>query len=101
MNQRTLATYIIIAALVGGVIGSVVSNNTGTASALSIPDFIKNLIPGAFPTSTPTASSSSNVVYLPATDYEQKIIQAVQKSEPAVVSIVISKDVPLIENCPS
>ena len=33
--------------------------------------------------------------------YEQSIIRAVQKASPAVVSIVISKDVPIIERCPS
>ncbi len=99
MNNRTLGIYIIIAALAGGIIGSVVSSGTGSAAAFSIPDFFKSLIPGTL-TATTTVTSS-NVVYLPAVDYEEKIIQAVEKSEPAVVSIVISKDVPLIENCPT
>lgn len=33
--------------------------------------------------------------------YEQAIIHAVQKASPAVVSIIVSKDVPIIERCPS
>lgn len=39
-------------------------------------------------------------LYKPAIDYEQAVIAAVEKASPAVVSIIISKDLPVIEQCP-
>ncbi|MBI2591390.1 MAG: trypsin-like peptidase domain-containing protein [Candidatus Brennerbacteria bacterium] len=39
-------------------------------------------------------------LYKPALDYEQAVIGAVEKASPAVVSIIISKDLPVIEQCP-
>lgn len=38
-------------------------------------------------------------LYKPALDYEEAVIGAVERASPSVVSIAISKDVPLIENC--
>jgi serine protease Do len=38
--------------------------------------------------------------YKPAIDYEQAVVNAVEKTSPAVVSIIISKDLPVIEQCP-
>lgn len=37
--------------------------------------------------------------YKAPTDYENAVIKAVEKSAPAVISIIISKDLPIIENC--
>lgn len=39
-------------------------------------------------------------LYKPALDYEQAVIAAVLKASPAVVSITVSKNVPIIESCP-
>lgn len=39
-------------------------------------------------------------LYRPALDYEEAVIAAVDSAIPSVVSIVISKDVPVIEQCP-
>lgn len=39
-------------------------------------------------------------VYSPTVDYEQAIIKAIEIASPAVISIVISKDLPIIEQCP-
>ena len=39
-------------------------------------------------------------LYKPALDYEQAVVAAVKKASPAVVSITVSKNVPIIENCP-
>jgi S1-C subfamily serine protease len=39
-------------------------------------------------------------LYQPAQEYEKAVIAAVKKASPAVVSIVISKDVPYYESCP-
>ena len=38
-------------------------------------------------------------LYKPAIDYEQAVMSAVESAAPSVVSIVISKDLPIIENC--
>lgn len=39
-------------------------------------------------------------LYKPVIDYEKAVVAAVKKASPAVVSITISKNVPIIENCP-
>lgn len=39
-------------------------------------------------------------LYKPALDYENAVIAAVKKVSPAVVSITVSKNVPIIEQCP-
>lgn len=39
-------------------------------------------------------------VYAPTVDYETAVIKAVEKASPAVVSIVVSKDLPVLEQCP-
>lgn len=46
-------------------------------------------------------SSSGQGINQLADPHEQVIVAAVQKASPAVVSIVISKDVPVIEQCPN
>lgn len=58
-------------------------------------------------TPNPPASSEGKApivqtpLYKPALEYEDAVIQAVKKASPAVVSITISKNVPIIENCPA
>lgn len=42
---------------------------------------------------------SEVALYKPALDYEDAVIAAVEKSMPAVVSITVSKLVPILENC--
>lgn len=39
-------------------------------------------------------------LYKPAIDYEKAVVAAVKKASPAVVSITVSKNVPIIEQCP-
>jgi serine protease Do len=45
-------------------------------------------------------ASTSDSLYQPADQYESDVINAVQKASPAVVSITISENVPIVENCP-
>ncbi len=40
-------------------------------------------------------------LYQPALDYEKAVVEAVKKASPAVVAITVSKNVPIIEQCPS
>ncbi|RJQ28910.1 PDZ domain-containing protein [Candidatus Parcubacteria bacterium] len=39
-------------------------------------------------------------LYQPVIDYEKAVVQAVKKASPAVVAITVSKNVPILENCP-
>lgn len=48
----------------------------------------------------PITESSSTGPYQPADQYEADVIAATQKASPAVVSITISENVPVVENCP-
>ena len=49
----------------------------------------------------PSSTAVPVPLYQPAVDYEQAVVAAAKKASPAVVSIVISKNVPIIEQCPS
>ncbi len=46
-------------------------------------------------------SSGSSTLYQSDNSYEAAVIAAVKKASPAVVSITISENVPIIENCPN
>ncbi|OHB21355.1 MAG: hypothetical protein A2939_05150 [Parcubacteria group bacterium RIFCSPLOWO2_01_FULL_48_18] len=48
----------------------------------------------------PAQDQSKTEPYAPAADYENAVVGAVEKAAPAVVSIVITKDLPVIERCP-
>jgi len=54
-------------------------------------------------TSNVTSSNSTGNIpslYKPALEYERTVVDAVKKASPAVVAITVSKNVPVIENCP-
>ncbi|MGC8775841.1 MAG: S1C family serine protease [Minisyncoccia bacterium] len=46
-------------------------------------------------------SNQETSLYKPVIDYENAVVSAVKKVSPAVVSITVSKNVPIIEQCPS
>ncbi len=48
----------------------------------------------------PIVESSSTGAYQPVDQYESDVMAAVKKASPAVVSITISENVPVVENCP-
>lgn len=127
--NRKLIVLIIIIALFGGIIGSLssakftLSSPNGFAKA-DIFDSLKNflnkpLLPQIFaPENKAEEKKQENAdlniseqlqelqkqevpLYKPAFDYEEAVVKAVEIASPAVVSIVISKDVPIIEQCPS
>ena len=75
------------------------------AHANAFSDFFSNLLspfeaqPNA--SSMPgSAASGSVALYQPVVDYENAVVNAVKASSPAVVSITISENVPVVENCP-
>src|SRR5437867_1260982 len=96
MNKKIL-TLVILSALIGVFFGSIVSGKS--ASANIFDNFINLFKKNAPATSTP--SKTSTPLYKPAIDYENAVIAAVEAANPSVVSIVISKDLPIIENCPT
>ena len=99
--SKKLLTIIIVAAFLGGLIGSVFSVRLASAGIFDdIWDFLKG---GQTQTSTPPAASVPKTqvpLYKPVIDYEEAVVGAVEQASPSVVSIVISKDLPVIEQCP-
>lgn len=63
-------------------------------------DSIANFFSGLAGTPAASSSPSSVELYRPALDYEAAVVAAVDRASPSVVSIVISKNVPIIEQCP-
>ncbi|MCX6702522.1 MAG: trypsin-like peptidase domain-containing protein [Candidatus Wolfebacteria bacterium] len=123
--SRKILLIIFLIAVLGGLMGFRISSyflrpagaNTDSAAMTQggnlfkdfydnhIKDYFKFLAPkfSGFSTSTiflSTATSSPVVPYVPTVDYEQAIINSVEKASPAVVAITISKNVPIIEQCP-
>lgn len=103
MNQKTkfLISVIILSSLVGAITGFLISNQIVHSSfnfSASLFDDFKKFIPEFFhklsPTPTPQPTPST---YHSDIDYEQRIIDVVERSNNAVVSIIISKDVPVFE----
>ena len=100
LNKNKISILLIAAAFVGGVIGTSVIFPSKTQANI-LGDIYQNILK-----SIGGISSSTSISNMPATkptitnDYEQAIINAVQKASPSVVSIVISKNVPVVEQCP-
>lgn len=99
MSKRILI-LIIAAALVGGFLGSLISANFVQANLFQdfYNQFLKPIVKPQEGIQTPGQSSSP--IYTPTVDYEQAVIKAVEQASPAVVSVIISKYVPIIEQCP-
>jgi S1-C subfamily serine protease len=95
MNRKTL-TIIILAGLIGGFFGSLATSRFAQANFL---DDILNFVKGGTSTSTPEIKKPEAVPYAPTVDYEQAVVKAVEKASPSVVSVVISKDLPVLEQC--
>ncbi len=106
MKKQILA-LIVISIFLGGAVGYGFSAKSADASILdSILNFFQK---GPVATSTvetekqkdkKTEEREQVVLYKPTLDYEEAVTSAVEKAFPSVVSIVISKNVPIIENCP-
>lgn len=110
MINKRLFFLIIIVALAGGFFGSLISTNYGNADLLdNLKNFIKpfletdSLIPISPEENRELQQQSEKekaALYVSVIDYEKMVIKAVETASPAVVSIVISKDVPIVEQCP-
>lgn len=103
--KRNLLTALIIAALLGGIFGSVLTPKLASANLLDdILNFFKKSVPvkdNKAEQKTPaTEEAPPASLYKPVIDYEEAVIKAVELASPSVVSIVVTKDLPKIENCP-
>ena len=103
-NNKKIAVLVVAAALLGGVIGSLIQSPAANAG---LSDLLKSFLEGLNVPPVPVLENAGGDLaaeekpaYVPAVDYEEKIMNAAEKSEPAVVAIVVSKDVPVVENCP-
>lgn len=101
MNNKKIIIFVVSAALIGGFFGSFVSSQPARANFFS--DLYNQYVkPFVFSNSaTSTQQSSSQVqIYSPTVDYEQAVVKAIEQISPAVISITISKNLPVIEQCP-
>ncbi|PIT91605.1 hypothetical protein COU12_02185 [Candidatus Jorgensenbacteria bacterium CG10_big_fil_rev_8_21_14_0_10_54_38] len=100
MSKKSLAITVVT------VLAAITIGSAGVAhvARASLWDDLLNLFLGnkapVATSSVPAPSRPAVPLYKPALDYEQAIIQAVEAGAPSVVSIVISKDLPVIEQCP-
>ncbi len=91
-NNKKIFIFIIGAALVGGFLGSITFSQFAQANLFNnFYEQIRQLFP---------ASPNPSPIYTPSVDYEQAVVRAVEQSSPAVISIIISKNLPVIEQCP-
>jgi len=77
-------------------LGILVGIVLGAAGSLAQANFLQDLW-SRF--SSPSTEAPSAKDYQPVIDYENAVTAAVNRTSPAVVSIIISKNVPIIENC--
>jgi serine protease Do len=103
MNKKLIA-IIIVSGLIGGVFGSLASSNIAQANIFeNIRDFLfgsKVVSPEKESKEKSSSTQALPELYKPTLEYEEAIIKAVEEASPSVVSIVISKDLPIIERCP-
>jgi len=101
-NPKTKTITIIAAVFLVGVLIGV----AGSVKANVFEDFYSRFLKPIFQpeaTSTPVQEQSqptASEIYSPTVDYEQAVIRVVEEASPAVVSIIVSKYVPIIEQCP-
>ncbi len=103
--NKKIIVFSAVLALVGAVLGSFVL--VEFASANTFDDVLNKLRSIFNPQQSvgqpPLFNNKVNVPVAPyqsSDSHEQAVIGAVKQASPAVVSIIISKDVPIIEQCP-
>ncbi len=108
MQQNKKNRTLILTAGVMLIIGLLIGSFFGapSASANGFTDFLGRLFPfmksGAPAGTVGSAANATNTVplYQPTNSYEQAVVDAVKAASPAVVSITVSENVPVIEQCP-
>lgn len=100
--DKKIIFYIAFAAILGGIIGSSITVSTFSAITNSgaSSGFFNNLFKGSTSGNNGTSTMGNAAPYVATVDYEEKVIGAVDKTKPGVVSVIISKLVPIIDQCP-
>ena len=95
-----LAASVLTAVIIGPFSGAIFAKASISDFFQKIP-FLDKLFSAKQATSTSQSLNlkPSSEVYKP-TDYEMQVIKTVKTASPAVVAITISKNVPIIEQCP-
>ena len=96
--QRKEFIFLVAVSVISAVVVSFFFSASGAQASL-FENFLKRLWPGLPALSVPAAPGSAAEPYRPSSDYEERVVKAVESASPAVVSIVISKNVPIIEQC--
>jgi len=102
IRKEKVFLILIAAAFLGGILGSLFFFPQ-TTNANIFSDIFNNLKKEFLGEKYLTPSDSGQVKEQEKnilSDYEEAITGAVEKTSPAVVSIIISKDLPVIEQCP-
>lgn len=98
-NKTPLVTLFLVTVLISSCFGFLSGIVASGYYYSEIENFLSNLdlpVP-QYISSPPDQEASSPAPYIPQTSQEQAIVEAVDEVSPAVVSIVITKDVPIIE----
>lgn len=105
MNKK-FVTFLFFVVIGGAFLLTAVPQKIAEAGVLDdVLHFLKKVQNAASEHSTSSESQDkptppSQILYKPALDYEEAVIKAVDVASPSVVSIVVTKDLPVIEQCP-
>lgn len=97
MDKKFVLT-VFAAALAGVVVGSLLV--APAASAGLLQDLWGKIFPAPSANTQNLTGEQKTVSYSPTIDYEQAVVRAVETASPSVVSIIISKYLPIIAQCP-
>ena len=113
MRKKIIIPFFVFSFIIGSVIGSFIPTQIAHANFFDdLLNFFKNGIVAPESTSSlPEVSPESDIQesnneipavldYKPVFAYEEAVVGAVEKASPSVVSIVVTKDLPIIEQCP-
>lgn len=89
---------IISVGIISATAGFLVSSYGNLAQANFLENFLNRFVKPETP-AVPN-SAANPTPYRAPVDYEESIIKAVEEAAPAVISIIVTKDLPIIENCP-
>jgi serine protease Do len=102
-KKSFIISFLVFIILIGGILFFAIPSNASKSfisfwnNRISHNLFYKN---NNGSVANNASSSNENSLYQSADSYEQAVISAVKNASPAVVSIIISKNVPVVEQCP-
>lgn len=104
-SNKKIVVVAVLTLAVGLIVG--LSLNPPQAQANAFTDFLSRIFPFMHSNISISGNSgangsgaSSTSLYAPTDAYESAVVNAVKAASPAVVSITISENVPVVEQCP-